>query len=64
MLEGLSSESDLLLEGRTEGQAPEIDGRVLINDAGEIDPAAGRIYRTEITRALEYDLVGRIVGEC
>ena len=29
------SESDLLLQGRMETQAPDIDGHVLINDAGD-----------------------------
>jgi ribosomal protein S12 methylthiotransferase len=61
LLEGLSSESDLLLQGRTEIQAPEIDGVVLINDAGEFEPVSGQFYLTEITECLEYDLVGRIV---
>ena len=32
LLEGKSKETDLLLEGRMESQAPEIDGSVLIND--------------------------------
>ena len=61
LLEGVSEESDLLLEGRTEGQAPEIDGRVLINDSDEVSPSAGEFYMTEITDTLEYDLLGRIV---
>lgn len=61
LLEGFSGESDLLLEGRTETQAPEIDGRVLINDAGIEDAIAGRFYLVEITDHLDYDLLGRIV---
>jgi ribosomal protein S12 methylthiotransferase len=61
LLDGFSSETDLLLEGRMETQAPEIDGRVLINDAGDVVPLAGRFYRTEITEHLDYDLIGRIV---
>ena len=32
LVEGPSPETDLLLRGRTEGQAPEIDGGVLINE--------------------------------
>ena len=35
LLEGTSRDTDLLLEGRMESQAPEIDGSVLINDAPE-----------------------------
>lgn len=61
LLEGRSDESDLLLQGRMETQAPEIDGHVLINDAGEIEPASGSFYNVEITASLEYDLIGRIV---
>ena len=61
LLEGPSDESDLLLQGRMETQAPEIDGHVLINDAGDRQPAAGEFYDVEITESLEYDLIGRIV---
>lgn len=63
LLDGLSEESSLLLEGRTEGQAPEIDSRVLINDSDEPDPTAGCFYLAEISETLEYDLLGRIVGK-
>lgn len=61
LLDGFSSETDLLLEGRMETQAPEIDGRVLINDAGGVTPSSGEFYRVEITEALDYDLLGRII---
>jgi ribosomal protein S12 methylthiotransferase len=61
LLEGVSEESDLLLEGRMETQAPEIDGKVLINDAGEFTPNSGEFYSVEITESLEYDLIGKIV---
>ena len=63
LLEGRSDESDLLLQGRMETQAPEIDGHVLINDAGEVEPASGGFYNVEITGSLEYDLIGRIVRD-
>jgi ribosomal protein S12 methylthiotransferase len=62
LLEGRSKESDLLLEGRMESQAPEIDGSILINDAPddrEVRP--GDFVTVEITQAHDYDLVGRIV---
>ena len=61
LLEGFSSETDLLYQGRMETQAPDIDGCVLINDAGDQEPVAGRFYMTEITEGLDYDLVGRIL---
>ncbi len=57
LIEGLSSETDLLLAGRTRFQAPDIDGCVLIND-GVANP--GDILEVEITEAQIYDLVGRI----
>ncbi len=67
LVEGPSSETDLLWEGRLPGQAPEIDGKVLITDAliadGEdIELRAGMMGRVEITKAHEYDLEGRLVG--
>jgi ribosomal protein S12 methylthiotransferase len=62
LLEGKSKESDLLLEGRMESQAPEIDGSILINDVPEsAKPRAGDFVTVEITEAHEYDLLGRIV---
>jgi ribosomal protein S12 methylthiotransferase len=62
LLEGRSKESDLLLEGRMESQAPEIDGSVLINDIAEGCEARPADFVTvEITEAMDYDLIGRIV---
>ena len=62
LFEGLSQESDLLFQGRLEGQAQEIDGYILINDMPEdLDPKIGAIYNVKITEAHEYDLVGAIV---
>jgi ribosomal protein S12 methylthiotransferase len=59
LVDGPSEETDLLLESRHEGQAPDIDGVVYLND-GNASP--GDIVRAEITDAYAYDLVGRIVG--
>jgi ribosomal protein S12 methylthiotransferase len=62
LLEGPSEESDLLLEGRTPMHAPEIDGKVFVNDVPEgITPEAGHFYRCQVTEAHDYDLVTRIV---
>jgi ribosomal protein S12 methylthiotransferase len=60
LLEGPSEESDLLLQGRMQTQAPEIDGRVLINDVGDRKVVPGEFYDVEITESHEYDLLGRI----
>ncbi|MGA7557405.1 MAG: 30S ribosomal protein S12 methylthiotransferase RimO [Terriglobales bacterium] len=62
LLEGTSSESDLLLEGRTAMHAPEIDGKVFVNDYPEgSEPKEGEFYRCRITAAHDYDLVAEIV---
>jgi ribosomal protein S12 methylthiotransferase len=62
LLEGTSSESDLLLEGRTAMHAPEIDGKVFVNDYPEgNEPKKGEFYRCRITAAHDYDLVAEIV---
>jgi len=62
LLEGTSTESDLLLEGRTAMHAPEIDGKVFVNDYPEGDePKEGEFYRCRITAAHDYDLVAEIV---
>jgi ribosomal protein S12 methylthiotransferase len=62
LLEGASTESDLLLEGRTAMHAPEIDGKVFVNDYLEgNEPQEGQFYRCRITAAHEYDLVAEII---
>jgi ribosomal protein S12 methylthiotransferase len=62
LLEGASTESDLLLEGRTAMHAPEIDGKVFVNDYPEgMEPKEGGFYRCRITAAHDYDLVAEIV---
>jgi ribosomal protein S12 methylthiotransferase len=62
LLEGESEESDLLLEGRTPMHAPEIDGKVFVNDfPNETAPLPGQFYRCQITEAHDYDLVARIM---
>jgi ribosomal protein S12 methylthiotransferase len=63
LIEGPSSETDLLWEGRIEGQAPEIDGKVLINDCAEgVRPRVGEFATVEITEAQDYDVVGRLIA--
>ena len=62
LLLGPSEESELLLEGRTAMHAPEIDGKVFVNDVPEgLDPKPGQFYRSQITEAYDYDLVAKIV---
>ncbi len=61
LLEGPSTESELLWEGRTYMHAPEIDGKVYVNDSGGLSLEAAQFYRCEITATHDYDLVARIV---
>jgi ribosomal protein S12 methylthiotransferase len=63
LAEGESEETPLLWEGRTEFHAPEIDGKVYINDFGTLKSLEpGRFYRAEINEAHDYDVVARIVA--
>lgn len=57
LVEGLSEETDLLLQGRHMGQAPDIDGVTYINSG---QASAGDVVRVNIEEAHDYDLVGGI----
>jgi ribosomal protein S12 methylthiotransferase len=59
LVEGPCEETEHLLQGRHYGMAPEIDGRLLINDG---TAPAGTLVDVEITEAYADDLVGHIVG--
>ena len=62
LFKDLSQESDLLFQGRLEGQAQEIDGYILINDMPEnFEPKVGAIYNVRIAEAHNYDLIGEII---
>jgi ribosomal protein S12 methylthiotransferase len=62
LVEGVSEEHDLLWQGRTLMHAPEIDGKVLINDFGPHDTLVpGTFYRCQITESHHYDVVAKIL---
>ena len=62
LVEGESEETELLWQGRSLDQAPEIDGKVLINDFGPHEVLVpGTFYRAEITESHDYDVVARII---
>ena len=61
VIEGVHSETDLLLVGRHEGQAPEIDGKVIINDLNGKKVNIGDFVDVKISDVLEYDLIGTVV---
>jgi ribosomal protein S12 methylthiotransferase len=58
MIDGISDESEFMLEGRTRGQALEIDGKVLTND-GTGKP--GEIVKVRVEQNFNYDLLGPII---
>ncbi len=60
LIEGPLEEMPLLLQGRLQRHAPEVDGRLLINDG---TAGTGALVEVEITEAHPYDLVGRITRE-
>lgn len=62
LVEGESDETPLLWEGRSQFHAPEIDGKVYINDFGSHETLVpGTFYRAEISEAHDYDVVARII---
>lgn len=60
LVEGPSEEHELVMAGRHEGQAPEIDGQVYLS-GGEVE--RGQMRRVRITQAADYDLVGDVIDE-
>ncbi len=63
LVEGEYEETELLWQGRSLEMAPEIDGKVLINDFGPHETLVpGTFYRAEITESHDYDVVARIIG--
>jgi ribosomal protein S12 methylthiotransferase len=62
IVEGPCEETEHLLEGRLRSQAPEIDGRLLINETGGRDVRPGDIVSVRIGETHEYDLVGAVVS--
>ena len=59
LVEGVCTESEHLLQGRHAGQAPDVDGRVLINDGFAPN---GSFADVVISEAFADDIIGHIVG--
>ena len=59
---GVCDETEHLLEGRLVGQAPEIDGRLLINDGIDLLGQLPAFARVEVSDAHPYDVVGAVVA--
>ncbi len=61
IITGVCDETEHLLEGRLITQAPEIDGRLLINDGIDRLGPLPAFAKVEISDAHPYDLVGAVV---
>ncbi len=62
IVEGYHPESKMLMLARHQGQCPDIDGSIIINDGRKVT-AFGERYLVEITQAAGYDLIGRVVSK-
>jgi ribosomal protein S12 methylthiotransferase len=65
LVEGPSKDTPLVWEARHQGMAPEIDGKLYLNDievpGSSLAARPGDIVTAEITETHEYDLVGRVI---
>ena len=59
VVDGQSSEHELVLQGRLAGQAPEIDPVVYLTDCDPSAYSRGTFLDVEIVGAQDYDLVAR-----
>jgi ribosomal protein S12 methylthiotransferase len=59
LVDGPSPEHELVLRGRLEGQAPDVDPVVYLTEADPAEIRAGQFLQVEIVGARDYDLVAR-----
>ncbi len=60
IVEGVHSETELLIVGRHRGQAPEIDGQILINDTEGRELKKGDLVIVEVSEVIGFDLVAKL----
>ena len=63
LVDGPSTEHELVLQGRLESQAPDIDPVVFLSHSDPGQCAAGQLIRARIVGAKGYDLVAAPIGE-
>jgi ribosomal protein S12 methylthiotransferase len=63
LVDGPSAEHDLVLRGRLEGQAPEIDPQVYLTDCDPSELTPGQFIQAEVVGNRAYDLVVRPLSE-
>ena len=64
LVDGPSAEHELVLRGRLEGQAPDIDPVVYLTDCDPSDFRAGQFLQVEIVGSRDYDLLARPLAAC
>jgi ribosomal protein S12 methylthiotransferase len=64
LIDGPSAEHELVLRGRLEGQAPDIDPVVYLTDCDPSDFRAGQFLQAEIVGSRDYDLLARPLAAC
>jgi hypothetical protein len=57
MIDGAAADHDLVVQGRLEGQAPDIDAVVYLTDFSPDDVRPGQLVRGRIVGAKDYDVV-------
>jgi len=62
LVDGPSKEHELVLQGRLEGQAPDIDSAVFLSDCDPQEYRLGQLIRARIVGAKGYDLVAQPIG--
>jgi ribosomal protein S12 methylthiotransferase len=63
LIDGPSADHDLVLRGRLEGQAPEIDPQVYLTDCDPSELTPGQFIQAEVVGNRAYDLVVRPLSE-
>jgi ribosomal protein S12 methylthiotransferase len=62
LVDGPAADHELVLRGRLEGQAPDIDPQVYLTDCDPSELTAGEFVTVEIVGSRDYDLVARPVA--
>ena len=60
LIEGYHEETELLIRGRHQGQAPDVDGNILINDNEGLTLKVGDFVQARVTDGHHYDLVAKV----
>ena len=63
LVDGRSAEHELVLRGRLEGQAPDIDGQVYLTDCDAAEFSPGDLIQARLIEARDYDWVAAPLGQ-